>query len=663
MTDDWRVTPEMRVLRTPSARLAPPDPGSSKHESSERGAVLVLMLALLLIFMLLAGLAVDISARQNRAQEIQNATDAAALVGAQVYAKQSSDTSLGPGVAEQNARNTIENILRQNGIADPTAAQIGFSADTTVSVSVTEDVNGIFSSFTPGDGNVERNSKATHVACSRDCSQNVEAPPIFQPIEALGNGDGFLPIAVGDNLYSVNHHQNGIACVGKTTQQKCFPNKDAFPPATDTWKTMDVHHPTLIGSKIYYVGSSDQRWDNASAAEVDADQLRLTCFDTATDAICPESATLTGVGYGVMANVSDQLYLFTGDRKARCYNPSGGSFTDCGVFDTQASAFADADWLLHEVSTNVSDFKVVGSQVIYTLANDNVRWIQCFDTSTNSGCTNFGAFEAPGAGGAGRNQKVVLYRSDAASGATPESFCLIGTSQADCWSLSNGNRDTANSNAIELLRQVMTTADGVPSRNPDGQGFADNAWRVPWSGISSYHPSTNRVFTVDAYESRTFCFDFETDTPCAGTVPSNDENFLGVVHTYGYIEDSPDCLIGLGDTAIFFSMKPDLSGPCDSSSGDVTLNPCNCLGTPVWPRIAIVEAAGVSEFNIRVVDDMGVEVVPWTDLLLNDLVIGNAAPTSATLNLQFNIIVPPGATNPWWRRSPAISRRVRHAPA
>jgi len=102
-------------------------------------------------------------------------------------------------------------------------------------------------------------------------------------------------------------------------------------------------------------------------------------------------------------------------------------------------------------------------------------------------------------------------------------------------------------------------------------------------------------------------------------------------------------------------MKPDLSGPCDSSSGDVTLTPCNCLGTPVWPRIAIVEAAGVSQFNIRVVDDMGVEVVPWTDLLVNDLVIGNAAPTSATLNLQVNIIVPPNTTNPWALGTPPLA--------
>jgi len=36
-------------------------------------------------------------------------------------------------------------------------------------------------------------------------------------------------------------------------------------------------------------------------------------------------------------------------------------------------------------------------------------------------------------------------------------------------------------------------------------------WKNAWSGTNSYHPGTNRAFTVDSKNSTTYCFDFNVE--------------------------------------------------------------------------------------------------------------------------------------------------------
>jgi len=590
---------------------------------ADRGAVLMIMVALLLILMVLAGLAVDISAKENRAQELQNAADAAALAGAQVWAD-------GDQVAAEAA--TYE-ILAQNGIEAEFVDSIDFPTSTTVTVTLRDDTGGgILSPFTGGLSHVDRTATASHIACSQGCDQIVEAPPIFRPIEALGSGDGFIPIPIGDRLYAVNHHENGIACVDKLTQLRCWPTN---PAAFDdpTMITADVHHPTVIGTKIYYVGHDGYNQPDwwSPPSDVASADLVLACFETATDTPCSTTVTLSGEGFGILANINDELHVFTGSRKVFCYSADLVPCADhSSAMDTQATPLAG--WELDTVSVVKSDLKVVGNKAYYTMSDNGATWVQCWDAASRSTCSAFGPVFVPGTGvnwwSSGRKYKVVLGRS--ATG-VEQDFCVVGFDDVSCWDLATGSPSTGMETDLDQVRSLMRS----------------NGWSAAWSGVSSYHPPTNQVYLVDSNQSRSYCFSFTTSTVCGD---SDDSTAIGDVHTYGYIEDSPSCLIGLGDTSIFFSMKPDLSGPCDSSGGFVDITSCTCLGEAVWPRIEAFSVDGVVEFNIRVETPDGTEIVPWTDILVDEIDL-TTAPNVAFLRAHFNVVVD-GVANPWFEGNP-----------
>lgn len=192
----------------------------------------------------------------------------------------------------------------------------------------------------------------------------------------------------------------------------------------------------------------------------------------------------------------------------------------------------------------------------------------------------------------------------------------------------------------------------MPSHEGKFSAFHDAhtemSWRG-WASMNTYHAPSNRLFAVNSNRSRTYCYDFNTDSYCGNAY--NSSPTFGEIQTYGYIGEA-NCLIGLGDNSIFFSMKPDMSGPCDGSNGYVEVKPCLCSGKVVWPSVLTRNTERLSVFAVRVLDPADNVLLPndgseWVDLTGDGVLdLTGLDPTLQHLRVEVTAVASPGP-DPW----------------
>ena len=309
------------------------EPASSAGHNSERGAVMFLLVAAVMVVLLGGAIAVDLSIRSTRGQQLQNAADAAALAGVQAYRQSDGDAGI--------AQNAVAELLRQNGIGTDgtTTFNVVFPEgvnETEVVVTVTDTSPGtLMDGVTGSSSGVTREATARFESCQADCTVNVVIPSPFRSVDAEGQGDGYKPIAVDNELYSLNHNSSygAIVCIDRDTANDddingicegwSDPDRPAYAGGAYTQRNPEMPHAAVAGSKIYWTAS-------------DSSGTKLFCFETATATPC-SSATLINTrsrasssdidnqkdrnrgGGTVLAG--DRVFVFTDDHRVNCFVP------------------------------------------------------------------------------------------------------------------------------------------------------------------------------------------------------------------------------------------------------------------------------------------------------------------------------------------------------
>lgn len=326
--------------------------------------MLVILVMFLFIFIAVAALAVDLAATGARGQDLQNTSDAAALAGVvELQEQMLAGASLAE--AEAAARDVIAEIMRQNGI-DPSGGAIVVDVEVAadgsrLQVSITDndpdqhlpsDILG--RAIRLDDPSIQRSATAEFLACDNECSLIVEIKAPFGAVSARGNGDGYKPIQVGDNLYALNHNsgERNIVCINTITEQPCWSDgvfRTAYSSSVGfSDRNPEMPHTAVVGTRIYWSVT-----DRNSG-------LRLFCWETASglDYPCPSAVTLDASlrryndgdadnaltddkdenrGGGTFA-LGDKVFAFSDNHRIHCFDPLIGG--TCAGYGSRGNATA-----------------------------------------------------------------------------------------------------------------------------------------------------------------------------------------------------------------------------------------------------------------------------------------------------------------------------------
>ena len=304
---------------------------------AERGATMFLAAIMIIIVLLGGAIAVDLSITANRGQSLQNAADSAALAGVQALRQSMGENTEAGPADEQAARLAVESLLRQNGITDITPIiEFPDENDTEVRVTLLDSDPGLLlSGITGVEGSVEREATARFEACEEGCVQDIEIPPPFRAVNAVGEGDGYKPIPVGNRLYALNHNSPAlqIVCVDRSedstdptnfeTDGLCWdtPSRNAYPPNFQPPRNPEMPNTAVVGSRIFW------------SVSVTSGHY-LFCFETLTSTPCstpyqinnsarntPNPTRTENRGGGTFTPDQERVFVFTDDNRIHCILP------------------------------------------------------------------------------------------------------------------------------------------------------------------------------------------------------------------------------------------------------------------------------------------------------------------------------------------------------
>lgn len=577
-------------------------------QPQERGAVLVLVATMMLVLLVAAGLAVDISSRQRQGQELQNIADAAALAGATAW-----NVTGDQGAALA----AIDEIATQNGLGDEVTVEASFPNVTEVDVVlVNNDPDVYFGAVVGLNGKIERDASASLITCADNCESTHPIPPPLGTVQVAGTGDGFTPILHNDRIYAVNHNDDtaSIQCVDRHTQDRCWPTaKDLTSPLTKTANTFQSY---LHDDRLFTVTHLQ-------------DTVYLTCFNLDVGVRCGDSVTIPGAGRGQLVGMGTELLVFTETNEVYCYTTSFRQ--DCDGHSGARPTGLNGQ--VADSSLYISDHRVIGDRAYMSLSANSIEmWLHCWDQQTDTPCADFGIQELHATSKSidDRESEGRLFVYRTASG-DPTAICSTGANGVECFDPQDGSRQPAKE------ATVQPAFDELPSRQV-------------WSfvGRHSYHSKANRLYLSGTSESSwTSCFDFTTGSRCGDV---RIWTSLGRPWTYGVVEDGDDCLVGVGHKSIFFSRSIDLYERCPNSAASFLLERCGCSGTLAWPLLQPINTENIARFEIRITDGNGVQILPATEgdwAEINDVVeLELLGITTQTITVEARAVANNGQ-NPW----------------
>jgi hypothetical protein len=568
----------------------------------EGGAVLPLLAGCLLVLLFIAAIAVDVSALRRRGQTLQNTADAAALAGVAVWAETSDQAATSAVVAD---------IVRQNGVGidDGVTITVVFPNPNEVIVDLIDPDPDIFiGGFIPGvQGDVARDASARLNFCENGCDKVVKIPRPFQPVNALGTGDGYLPIAIGDRMYAINHDDDRIACVDRDTETGCWTDKYSTPYGGT--ETDSVSHAVNIGTRIFWTAQELNR-------------ISLFCWDTFDEDTCPPIplANLPDSGLGDhyrqrgggTVEVGGDIYVFTDDHRVHCVVPptgtpcpgyvAGGQLKTAGLATVLAPLDPD-----DKVSGSNIDRIVNGTQIFHTLhvrdssearaEYDTGVWLDCWDTATDNTCVGFTPYKLHTEGE--RQQGRLFFHRTLGKvidgGGVPDAVCSTGLGDIQCTPLTGGV-------AADSFETEMAT---LQAAFPPGANYDAGM------GVHMWHEPTNRLFlTTPRIFSTNHCWDFTTASYCGdiyGTANGNE------TQDYGFIAEG-NCIFALGHTSIFWAFTTEMAAGCPGAFAFTRINKCECEDIMRWGNVKFQFDIGPNSpftvLNIQVKDPSGAIVLP-----------------------------------------------------
>ena len=450
-------------------------------------------------------------------------------------------------------------------------------------------------------------------------TQSVET---FEPLGVVDldiGVDGFVPIPIGNRIYAIERAGNSIGCFDLTVPGACWTQRSLLPQdAIGT--TMAVTRSTAVGDKIYFLIREGGVGQSGSGT------VRLACWDTSVDQLCPQSIDLLVGSGGVLHVESDVAYVFGERRNAHCVQLA--SMTTCPGYGIglATALLSEPDWVSGESTTAWhGDVIADGDRIYATLADGGSLWLHCWDAGADAPCSGFDPsilndtrFLSTDDAQAGR---LFFHRSPAGD---PIAICTQGKRDGvDCRNLVTGTEDTTAEAALAtVMGRIVYGNDGL--------------------GISTYDPATNRqLFVGTNDESTTYCHDFDTGSYCGSFAAFANGAATG---NYGYAIDD-DCAVGLGSAGYVYFLDPaQLSTGCRAPVVRTEITQCQCPDT--WPRIKGVQTEGLSQFLIDV-RNQDLEQVALIDVLEIDTVdLNDVAGDARRLSFVYSVIGTPGA-DPW----------------
>lgn len=563
-------------------------PTASSAIDNERGAVLVFVALTLLVLLLCGALAVDVSALERRGQTLQNTVDSAALAASATWVR--------TGDRDQAAAVAAE-IIEQNGLGADSDVQaaVTFPDPWSVDVNLTDASPEVFLASVVGfGGEVNRDARAELSLCDQDCGFDVALSPPFSSVVAVGEGDGFVPISVGNRFYAINHHGTDIACVDRTTLAPCFAARRAYHNGTDALSDQ-MPHAVTQGTRIWWTAQEPSR-------------LALYCWETTVDLPCNQVRTVNtslradhlednyrSRGGGTV-EFDGRLYMFSDNHQVHCFIPEVEQWCAGYPQSTDLSGTVPP-WNPSMGQTGAGIDRIIDEQtgrIYYTIraryAGGGIpagTWLDCWNASTNSKCAGFtpNMIHQSGERQAGR---PFFHRTTAGA---IQGVCSTGISEIVCVEL-DGDDASWFEDELDELEQALPPA--VNYHNAQGTHL--------------YHPPTNRLFlTNPRWMSTITCWDFTEGESCGSLY-----GMQGGVETadYGFIYEG-NCLFALGHNSIFWSFTADLAVGCPGSTGVARIDPCSCRDEELWGTIDFnFDADAFDAFDVQILDPAGNVVLP-----------------------------------------------------
>ncbi|MFH8472899.1 hypothetical protein [Streptomyces sp. NPDC018000] len=371
-------------------------------------------------------------------------------------------------------------------------------------------------------------------------AQAAVLPPPFSPVTQQTGGDGWIPIlhtaTVNGvetpqiwNVYHEAHSADGatVVCTEVRTSKGCTsPTGEArtWPQAMNSSVAGALKgdlatnfSPTYvqIGSKLYYPASLGRGPSPVGVGCLDL-QAQQSCGFTAL-------ATANAVS-GVVQAPNGKIYAVSGTGAVLCFDPDAGAA--CGTFDIGLSA------------ATRGGMTVVDDRVFVT-ANGAVG---CFDPARGAACAGWTSPKS------GPSSLGIYPRHDTDGKKT--GVCVTATSpDVPCWN-TEGNAIASPPGLQALL-----------TMNSSGINAAPMTFEAPGGHTRSLFPSW-------AKGGAAYCYDWTTQSPCAGfgNIGTGAANFpsIGNGNTmlYGFAYDE-QCSYALGHAGYLFSIDPVTgSTPC-----------------------------------------------------------------------------------------------------
>ncbi len=600
----------------------------------ERGAILIMTALIMLLLLFIAAFATDLGAWYRQGQAQQQAADVASLNGIQAYERASQDYLAGLGydppsvnnaAIPENAREeaerlgmseavvTVMGLLETSGYrftmnlpqevsfttppadgdtvyeiraddgtiitvtrttrVDPSGVRVS-----SLHVSLTDEGEQYFSGLLRDAPTINRGSTAVLSNCSAICDRTVTINPPFAGFEADGSGDGYAPLLNGDTeIWAVNHHSNNnvgkngfvgdIVCMDRETQAPCA--------GTALWSLQDYYTPTWPvetlsekHSKIFF--GATRRSDMAGG---------VACFDVAARDWCsvqflkffdgPGRKVFGSMVAGVIEDKSrDQFWAIADTGELGCFTAamtvcSGGDGT--GIWDTAIVGEANVTKPPYNKTNNRTAWAEIYADKMYLVnrGSNNDGFMHCFDLSTRSACWGGAGYVKSGQSD---GESMGFMRYSTSGNAVPEGFCLASPDA------SNGHK--------------CVGLDGSALSQLPGMADAMSALGGSWKG-SAFEWNRERVVFAGGKSDKISCYSLKTREFC-GAVGASDLVENNKVEPYAFAQVTEECLVGLGDESVFFSINPATMKACVDTKVSTTILPCPCSdGTPRWGSIEL----------------------------------------------------------------------------
>ena len=172
----------------------------------------------------------------------------------------------------------------------------------------------------------------------------------------------------------------------------------------------------------------------------------------------------------------------------------------------------------------------------------------------------------------------------------------------------------AYSNRTNTDTAFCVNPSGTVINSPNGIattiGQLENGWIGESFVWTNPDGQVERLFIGGGRSDRIVCYNFDIGAPCTeapnGTIDAVDiapqwaidANVgqtganAGLLEPYAFVSVTAECLLGLGDESIFFSLSPRNLTTCTDTITSTVIEPCLCTGTgiPNWAAIQLPQS-------------------------------------------------------------------------